>query len=231
VAGGRVTGKVKADFRGRLGVQASANFTNFDMRALSGQLSSAGRMVSGKISGTLTGNGQNVRSVDDLSGTIKARLSQTQAMSLPGLDRIVPFLSAGVSTATVFNDGRLIGSFSHGVLRVRQFSLTSSSLQVFADGTITRTLRLNINVTARTGQQGSGGLIQSLVLGELPLFGPTPIGWIIEANRLLSNQVINLVVTGTVSNPSISIRPVPLLAEEALRFFLDQTPGGQALGL
>jgi hypothetical protein len=230
VGDGRATGQVTADFRGQLRIQASASFSNLNLRTISGQLSSVGRMTSGKISGTLTASGQNVRSIDDLSGTIKAKLSQTQAMSLPGLDRVVPFLSGGISTSTVFDQGRLVGSFSHGVLRVRQFSLSSSSLKVFADGTITRTLRLNLNVTARTGQQGGGGLLSTAFLAELPLFGPTPIGLIIEANRLLANQVVNLVVRGTLSNPSISIRPIPLLAEEAVRFFLLQVPGGAALG-
>ncbi|HEY5311713.1 MAG TPA: AsmA-like C-terminal region-containing protein, partial [Pirellulales bacterium] len=229
VASGRATGKLKADFRGQLAIQASASFTNVDLRTISSQLSSAGRMLSGKASGSVVASGQNVRSLNDLSGTIRAQLSRAQAMSLPLLSNVVPFLSGGASSATVFDDGRFAGSFSKGVLRVRHFTLNSDSLQLFADGTITSTLRLHLNVTVRTNQQATGGLLSTVLAVAIPLAGPTPIGLLIEANRLLANQTVNLVVGGTAKHPSISIRPAPLLAEEAVRFFMLQVPGGSAM--
>ncbi|HWC90495.1 MAG TPA: hypothetical protein VG433_12595, partial [Pirellulales bacterium] len=63
----------------------------------------------------------------------------------------------------------------------------------------------------------------------IPLAGPTPVGLLLEANRLLANQTINLVVGGTLSHPSVSVQAAPLLGEEAVRFFLLQVPGSAAV--
>jgi hypothetical protein len=229
LAGGRATGKLKVDFRGQLSIQASASFASVDLRTISSQLSSVGKMVAGKVSGNIAASGQNVRSLDDLSGTVHARFSRTQAMSLPLLSSVGPFLSGGASSATVFDDGRFVGTFSKGVLRVKKFTLVSDSLQLYVDGTITRTLRLNLNVTARTNQEGTTGLLSTALAIAIPLAGPTPVGLLLEANRLLANQTINLVVGGTLSHPSVSVQAAPLLAEEAVRFFLLQVPGSAAV--
>ena len=41
-----------------------------------------------------------------------------------------------------------------------------------------------------------------------------------RATTLLSNRVIYLHITGTLSHPTISVDPARQLAEEAVRFFL-----------
>ena len=44
-----------------------------------------------------------------------------------------------------------------------------------------------------------------------------------ETSNLLANRVIYLEVTGTVRNPVIRVRVLPLLSEEAVRFFLNRS--------
>ena len=55
---------------------------------------------------------------------------------------------------------------------------------------------------------------------RVPQVGVIPISLVQEASGLLSSRLINLQVSGTARNPAIRLRPVPLLAEEAVRFFL-----------
>jgi hypothetical protein len=51
-----------------------------------------------------------------------------------------------------------------------------------------------------------------------------PIGLLLEANQFLANQVVYLEVTGTIHSPTIRVRALPLLQEEAIRFFLLSAP-------
>ncbi len=229
LARGRMTSRLEVDVLHDVDLRGNVDLTNVDLNALEASFSPSARFGSGTVQGSLAFAGKNVRSVNDLTGTLHFKLRNAQAMTLPVLQQIGPLLSAGVSTATRFNDGDIRGSLSHGVVRLKKFTLTSPSVQVFASGDVALAGRLDLELVARTGQQGANGPLATLALNRLALTAAGPVGWVIEANELLSNRVINAHVSGNIRHPTIQIRPVALLEQEALRFFLGQAAGGTAL--
>jgi hypothetical protein len=44
----------------------------------------------------------------------------------------------------------------------------------------------------------------------------------LEARDFLSNRLIHLRVSGTIRSPTITVEPLSLLTEEALRYFLNR---------
>ncbi|HEX3871683.1 MAG TPA: AsmA-like C-terminal region-containing protein, partial [Pirellulales bacterium] len=229
VAQGRMTGQVEVDVLHTIGMHGKINLANVDLRSLERSLSSSQQFGSGTVQGTVVFDGKNMRSINDLTATMNLKLKNSQAMTLPVLDQIGPLLSAGLSTATKFQTGELQGTLAHGIVRIRRFTLSSPTVQVFAKGSAAVAGRLDLEVVVRTGEQGANGPLAMLALNRLALTTAGPVGWVIEANELMSNRVINAHVGGTMRHPTVQVKPVALLANEALRFFLSQAGGGAAL--
>jgi hypothetical protein len=55
---------------------------------------------------------------------------------------------------------------------------------------------------------------------RIPLTGAVPVSLLLQASDYLSNRLIRLRVTGTVRSPVVTVEPITLLTEEAVRFFL-----------
>jgi hypothetical protein len=61
------------------------------------------------------------------------------------------------------------------------------------------------------------------VLGRrLPPVGPVPLNLVVLATNQLSDRVVRFRVTGTVRHPVVQALPLSLLADEAVRFFLNR---------
>jgi translocation and assembly module TamB len=95
-------------------------------------------------------------------------------------------------------------------------------LQVHADGTATLEGRLNLNVVAKNGDVGLPTLRLGVIALRVPIAGPVPLVLLQEASNLLANRAIYLEVTGTARKPVVRVRPLALLSEEAVRFFLNR---------
>ncbi|MGH7140095.1 MAG: AsmA-like C-terminal region-containing protein, partial [Pirellulales bacterium] len=222
IAHGRLTGDFDVALASGLGLNGRGKFAKIDLRTLLQESGSTSRLASGKITGNYTLGGRNVRTPNDLTGTFDATLRDTQAMSLPIFERALPYLTGGVSGSTTFDDGTVRGSLARGVIRVDRFSLSSGSAQIFAQGNVTLAGRLDLNVTVNTGQLNVPRRTLSLLASRILLVAAPPIGLLVNVTQFLSNQVINLEVTGTVRSPTIRIRPLNLLGQEAAQFFLLQ---------
>ena len=114
-------------------------------------------------------------------------------------------------------------------MRVQRFTLSGEALKLYADGTIGFGGRLNLDVIASTNTFGSDRLFAQALLEALPAVGPPPLMILTQANRFLSNRVIYLDVSGTLRRPAVSVRPLPLLQDEAIRFFLGEAAGPAAM--
>ncbi|HWA96961.1 MAG TPA: AsmA-like C-terminal region-containing protein, partial [Pirellulales bacterium] len=226
LAQGRIAGRAEIDLGTSTRVEGNLTATNVDLRSLGSSFGSTGRLGTGRLTGEVRFAGNDVRSLDDLTATMRAKLRNTQAMTIPVLDQLQPLLSAGLSTSTQFDQGDLQATLAGGVMRIRRFALAGRSARIFASGNVSLAGRLDLELTAQTGQQGAGGPLATFALNRLPLAATTPAGWIIEANELLSNRVLNLHVGGTVRSPTVQVRPVALLEQEALRFFLGRAVNG-----
>lgn len=217
---GRVVSDLDVTMASGIDVSGKGKFTRLDLRSLLHSFGGASRLANGKVSGVYTLAGRNVRSARDLTGTLKADLSNTQAMSMPVFERVLPFLSGGISGGTTFDDGDLRARLANGVVRVERFTLTSSSAQVYAQGNVTLAQRLRLQVTVRTGQQDTSARAAGVLASRIALIAAPPVGLLMEATQFLSNQVINLDVTGTVRSPTIRIKPVSMFEQDVIQFFL-----------
>jgi hypothetical protein len=133
------------------------------------------------------------------------------------------YLAGGLSPSTRFGNGDLRARLARGVVRIQRLSLSSANLQLFVEGAVSLAGRLNLSVVANTGQINFTPALL-LIAARLSTLVSPPIGLLLEANQFLSNQVVYLDVTGTVRAPTIRIKPLPMLEEEAIRFFLLESP-------
>jgi translocation and assembly module TamB len=222
VALGRVTGRASLSFDSINRLEGTVRFVSIDLPTLLRQSTEQSQFGPGKVSGRIEFAANDLRSVNDLSATIEASFQQTQSMNYPVLQQIAPFLGPGQSS-TSFRNGDLRARLDRGVIRVQRLTLSSSTLQLFADGTVTLEGRLNLNVTGNTGQVGYNPTFLRFLGLRIPAVGPIPVSLLLEASTYLSNRTVHLHVAGTLRSPSVQVEPVSLLSEEAIRFFVNRT--------
>jgi hypothetical protein len=202
-------------------LEGKVRFYNAQLKSLFRPGGGLGSYAVGQVTGRVDFSSDNFHSVDDLNATVDATLAQTQALQLPVLSGLVPFVAPGQS-ATTFQQGDLTGRLSRGVFRIQKFNLSSPVVRLAIVGTITTGGRLDLEAAGSSGRLGYNPSFLRLVGLRVPAAGPIPIGLLLEASSLLSSSVIHLRVTGTVRNPDVHLEPVKALAEEAVRFFLIQ---------
>jgi translocation and assembly module TamB len=218
---GRATAQATAQWGAGLRLEGQVRFRNVELRSVSRQLSDSGQLVSGRLTGRFDFRGSEVRSLDDLTGTLRATLGDTQALQAPALQQVAPFV--GLPTSYAFQNGELSARLGRAVFRIDHLSLQSDIARMFVEGTVMLTGRLDLDVTAQTGAIGINRPALRLLQLRVPFTGNIPLTVLAEASSYLSNRVIHLRVTGTVRSPSISIQTGQLLAQEAVRFFLNRT--------
>ncbi|HWG42938.1 MAG TPA: hypothetical protein VN688_09145 [Gemmataceae bacterium] len=194
-------------------------FYQVDLRTLLRHTPSLSSYASGRVSGRIDLSGNEMRSINDLRAIVQARLEGGQALQLPVLRQITPYLRPGVSSAT-FQSGQLKGRLAGGIFRVQHMTLVGNLLQLIIEGTITVAGNLNLDVTAQTGINCINPAKANALGGRVPLIGAIPRLLLYEASALFANRIVHLRVTGTVRSPSIRLEPILLLTEESIRFFL-----------
>ncbi len=220
-AQGRGTGEASFVFGAASRLEGTFRFADVDLRGLVRSAGDVGSLAAGRVTGKLKFSGNEVRSLDDVTATLDAALSQTQALELPVLRLIVPYVMPGAGAAT-FQKGDLQARLAQGVIRVQHLSLVSDLVKVVIEGTVTpRQGRLNLEATATTGSLGglnNGTLL--LLARQVPAVGPVPVGLIAEVSTFVANRAVHLRIGGTLRTPSVQVEPVALLTEEAIRLLL-----------
>jgi hypothetical protein len=226
LAGGRLTGRLTA--RRTTGWNANGNFRFYrvDAAALSGF-----SYASGRLTGTLELVARNARSINDVQATLLADLEGAQGRGVPVIDQIANTVpGAGFSGATTFGEGRLEARLTRGVVRLDRLSLANKRLQLYITGIVSLSGRLNLEATAATGKAVNPTIANALLAG-LVATPAAPVALLLRANDFLSDRVVHLAIRGTLSRPTIRLRPFQMLEEEAVRFFLRQATGGVAGGV
>jgi translocation and assembly module TamB len=203
-------------------LQGQVQFANLDLQTLVRQSTELAQAGAGQITGHLVLSGNDVRSVNDISASLDARLGQTQAWQFPLLSQLARFAIPGQSTAGYFRSGTLKARLDRGIIRVQDLSLEGPSGLLFIEGKVLLSGAIDLNVIVRTGDNLVTGGALGLVALAVPTVGPIPVSLLVEARNLLANRVLYLRVTGTVRNPVIRVEVLPLLTEEAARFFLNR---------
>lgn len=219
---GRVQPTLTVDWgHGGLRVDGHIRFIDVPIRTLVPQLGENALVGNGRITGRFDLGGQNVRSVSDLTGSLVATLNNTSVREVPILRQITPFLNTA-GLVKPFQAGDVRASLTNSVVRIERLALANPTAQIFADGTITTTGRVDLAVVAHTGTIGPSTPGLRLLGLRLPIFGPIPVGLIRDVSDFLSNRTIRLTVNGTTSNPIVKVNVGALLRDEAVRFFLSR---------
>lgn len=223
LARGRVTGTLDASWAGGLTLDGDFRLSRVELQSLLRQTADLGQLGNGRVSGRVTLSGSNVRSLGDLAARIQLEFENTQMAAVPIIRELRPYLTPSVSGGSAFDTGTLRARLTNGILRIQEFTLSGSSVQLFADGAITvDNQRLDLNVIANTGQSGQDRSLVEYAVRRLPAAGPVPVALLMQLNDALANRVIYLKVTGTVRRPTAAVRPLPQLQEEAIRYFVQQ---------
>jgi translocation and assembly module TamB len=227
VGHGQATGRLTAYWEDVLRVDGQAKFSRVDVGTVLQQTIGSTQFGGGTMTGRFDFASRDLRSANDLTGSLIASFEQSQALSMPILQQVAPFL--GVGPSTTFQKGKARAGLDRGLLRIQQLALEGGNLKVHAEGTIALDDRLNLSVTANTGSFGPDFPGSRLLRLRVAALGPLPVQVAQQAINLLSNQVIHLEVTGTTRNPIIRVRPLATLSEEGIRFFLDRAVTGSSV--
>lgn len=218
IAHGRVQIQGAVRWAYSLAVELGLQFTELDLQPLLSAAGNLGPVQAGRASGTMKVNGQDVHSLNDLSGTIQARMRNIQPAGLPVFTQISPYLTGGLG-GPGFTDGNLRARLGGGVVSIQQLAMTGPAVQLYATGNVTLAGALDLDVFA-SNYTSPAGVLGPALLARLPLAATGPVGVLISISQLLSNRVIYLDVTGTARAPILHLRPLPTLTNEAARFFL-----------
>ncbi|HEY7326112.1 MAG TPA: hypothetical protein VH592_00625 [Gemmataceae bacterium] len=200
-------------------------FYDVDLRTLLRNEPALSSYASGRVSGRIDLAGDEMRSMNDLRALVQAKMRQGQALQMPVLRQITPYLRAGASSATI-QSGELKGRLASGIFRIEHATLVGDFIKMLILGTITLAGNLDLEVTAQTGLYCLNPSRTNAVSQRIPIVGAIPRLVLYEASTLLSAAVVHLHVTGTVTAPVVRIEPLVTLTEDAVRFFL-----GRALNL
>ena len=220
VAGGRVTGRAEVVYRDSARVAAKADFINLDVAALSTTSFGIGRAT-----GSLDINGNDVKSINDLVGSLNAKFGETDVRALPILNGITPVLSP-VAALTRFETGDLVARLGDSAIRVERLALNSKSAKLIAEGTVNLNGKLDLDVVYATDSLGSTTPALRLIARNIPAIGPIPVGLIVRISEALANRIIRIRVGGTASSPTYSVNAARLLSENAIRYFTGQFTEG-----
>jgi hypothetical protein len=173
----------------------------------------------GALNGTLTLNGDGIRSARDLTGRFDAELDGTQARAVPGLTSAQAYLGAFSLASTRFDQGRVRGSIGAGVARIEEFWLLSERVRVTADGLIQLASgNMDVAAVVSTGNFELQNVAIAAATESLALQSAVPFLAIARVNRLLSNRTLYLDVIGPLADPRIRLKPLNSLGQEAVRF-------------
>jgi len=221
-AGGQLTGRADANFFSDLPPRMGGELT-FRNVNLSQAFREAGQVVGNlPLSGKFEFSADQFRGSDDLTARLNAKVGESQPYSLPVFSALLPYVGFSQGSTLTVREGEVRAVLGRGLWRIEKLTLNGSSLDVYAEGTVSTGGRLNLGVAAVARQS-----IPQLVLNRLiPFavltpdskpFGKYPIA---DAIALLSSYVVYLDVSGTIESPQVRIETLRTLTEDAARFFL-----------
>jgi len=194
-------------------------FYDVDLRTLLRHNPGISSYASGRVSGRVDLAGNEMHSLNDLTALVQAKMRQGQALQMPVLRQLTPYLRGGASSGT-FQSGELQGRLAGGIFRIEHATLVGDFIKMLILGTINLAGNLDLEVTAQTGLNCINPARANSISSRIPVVGVIPRLLIYEATSLLSPAVVHLHVTGTVRAPVIRIEPLLTLTDEAVRFFL-----------
>jgi hypothetical protein len=210
---------------GSMRLEGDVRLIDAALKSLSGLTGDISSYATGRVNGRVVFAGSDMHSINDLTASVDAKLRDTQALQLPVLSVLTPYLMPGQG-ATTFSTGDLKGRLGGGVFRISTLTLEAPVAHLMIQGNVALAGRLDLDVVTRTTPLGGvNPVLARLLLARVPAVGPVPVGLILQATNLFANRVVHLQVTGTLRNPVVQVKPLQLLSDEALRYFLLRAAG------
>src|SRR5262249_41729332 len=122
IAHGRAIGRAYFTWAPAGRLEGNIRVYDVGLRALMATLGGACVLASGRLAGRIELGGSEIRSAEDLTATVSATLSQGQALQLPVLKQITPYIRPGMS-ASAFHSGQLEGRLTRGIFRIQRLTL------------------------------------------------------------------------------------------------------------
>jgi hypothetical protein len=220
LAQGQMSGKLNYDWDSSGQLESALDFSNVNLKGLLRSSSRIQSIGEGRISGRLQLGGRSIKGLNDLTGSFSGRLQNTQPGSWPIFDRILSMLTGVGGRSLVFDNGSFQGVIGGGATRLNRLELVSQRARIWGAGSIRHNGGLDMDFTAFTGNtsvRGRGG--EFLAAQLLTNLNPTT-AVLVRINQLLSDRVIAVKVAGTLSSPTVTLKPGPTLTAEAARFLL-----------
>jgi hypothetical protein len=223
-AGGQLTASLAANFFNDLPPKLTGD-VQFRNVNLSSAFREAGKVIGNlPVSGRVDFAAEQYRGPDSLTAKLRATLSESQPLALPVLSALIPYLGYGRDASTTIREGEIKAALGNGVWRIQQVDLLGGSLDLHAEGTVTTSGRLNIDVIASSRSRPGQTILQRLTpLGVVAAATPVqPLGRAALADIVSSigSYMIYLQVGGTIDAPAVTVNPLRTLTEGAARFFL-----------
>lgn len=220
-SGGQIGGKAQinlfADLPPRLSGEVTFRNANVS-QAIGDGVQGLGNLP---ITGQFDFSADQLRTIEDLSGTLQATVGESPSFSVPLLAAILPYISGlNRDTRITINEGEVRATLGRGVWRVQRVTLVGPSIDLYADGTLTTSGRLNLNVVASSASNRPGEIAMRR-LRAIPLTATQPLGptTVTSAMGVLSNYVVYMEVSGTTDVPTVRLQTLRTVSEAAIRFF------------
>ncbi len=229
VAGGRFTGDahLRSSYRAsRFALQSKWSFNRVDFAELMLQAGgSQSSIASGQAKGELVLEGDSIAGISDLRGSFKTELDGTESYAIPGLKEAQRFLGAIPLAGIRVEEGRMNGTIAGGRARIEEFVIRSPQLRLWAEGSVLLSnQRMDLEAVVSTGNFRSNQLVDAY-LQTVAISYVEPIAILIRVNRLLSNRTIYVDVNGTLSDPTLRLKPLATLRDEVARYVLSELLG------
>lgn len=219
ISQGQATGRASLAWGAGARSEGSLRFFNVGLRSLLRSLNTSGPVGAGQLSGRLDFATDNLADTNSYTATLDASLQQAQAMQLPVLRQLTPFLMPGQSGSAIFQTGAAQARLSRSIIRVQRLQLEGPILQLIVQGTATLEGRLNLEAIANTGGLAANAPFLRQLSADMG-DGPLPLALLGQATRLLSIRLVRLRIAGTASLPIVERDTIVSLTEEAVRFFV-----------
>ena len=186
-------------------------------------LSDTGPSVGGLTSGRIDFTADPLRTIHDLTGTIRLSSERLYLFQAPVFRDLSRMIGPNASPQTSLRRVELKAVVTRGFIRIQRFSCAAPTVQLFVDGMVSLDGRLRLGLTGSSGSQALRLALGPIVAASIPLsFNPLSALVVIQASRIIAQHTIQAEITGTLRSPSVQIRPLATLTEEGVRFFLDQ---------
>ena len=211
-------GSIRTKAEGRWSNGLDLTLTSQMRRIDTGKLTRVNSSSAGIIDGTVRLRARRADSPNDFVGNFDIKLSQVKAFEMPVLSDMTRLISIGPSASD--GDGTIRGRIGGGIVRLDHMQLAAANARVLINGTATFAGRLNMDVTATTGQEGPADALLELADSPLMLAAPAPVALIAKANKALKNRVVHVQISGSATNPMLRLNPGKQLGQQAIQFFL-----------